>query len=42
MKMENVQSGTWSLFETANIVYDGGDIDDSLFTVASLEKGRIR
>ncbi|MCR5123623.1 MAG: outer membrane lipoprotein-sorting protein [Treponema sp.] len=42
MKMQNVQSGTWSLFETANIVYDGGDIDDSLFTVASLEKGRIR
>ncbi|MBR4631339.1 MAG: outer membrane lipoprotein-sorting protein [Treponema sp.] len=42
MKMENVQSGNWSLFESANIVYDGGDIDDSLFTVASLEKGRIR
>ena len=42
MKMENVQSGTWSLFETANIVYDGGDIDDSMLTVAALEKGRIR
>ena len=42
MKMENVQTGTWSSFETSNIVYDGGDIDDSLFTVASLEKGRIR
>ena len=42
MKMENVQTGTWSLFEKANIVYDGGDIDDSLFTVAALEKGRIR
>lgn len=42
MKMQNVQSGNWSLFESANIVYDGGDIDDSLFTVSSLEKGRIR
>lgn len=42
MKMENVQSGTWSLIETKNIVYDSNDIDDSLFTVAALEKGRIR
>ena len=42
MKMENVQSGTWSLIETKNISYDDGDIDDSLFTVAALEKGRIR
>ena len=42
MKMENVQSGTWSLIETKNIEYDADNIDDSLFTVASLEKGRIR
>jgi hypothetical protein len=42
MKMENIQTGGWSTFEMANIVYDGGDIDDSLFTVASLEKARIR
>lgn len=42
MKMENVQSGTWSLIETKNIVYNADDIDDSLFTVAALEKGRIR
>ena len=42
MKMENVQAGTWSLIETKNIVYDDEDIDDSLFTVAALEKGRIR
>ena len=42
MKMENVQSGTWSLIESKNIVYDAEDIDDSLFTVAALEKGRIR
>ncbi len=42
MKMENVQSGTWSLIETKNIQYDEEDIDDSLFTVAALEKGRIR
>ena len=42
MKMENVQSGTWSLIETKNIVYDDEDIDDSLFTVAALEKARIR
>ena len=42
MKMENVQSGTWSLIETKNIVYNANDIDDSLFTVAALEKGRIR
>ncbi|WP_261793814.1 outer membrane lipoprotein-sorting protein [Treponema pectinovorum] len=42
MKMENVQSGTWSVIEIKNIVYNSTDIDDSLFTVASLEKGRIR
>ena len=42
MKMENVQTGTWSLIEMKNIVYDEDDINDSLFTVASLEKGRIR
>ncbi len=42
MKMENVQTGTWSLIETKNIVYDAEDIDDSLFTVAALEKERIR
>ncbi len=42
MKMENVQTGTWSLIETKDIVYDAEDIDDSLFTVAALEKGRIR
>ncbi|MBP5441924.1 MAG: outer membrane lipoprotein-sorting protein, partial [Treponema sp.] len=42
MKMENVQTGTWSLIETKNITYDANDIDDSLFTVAALEKGRIR
>ena len=42
MKMENIQTGGWSTFEMADIVYDGGDVDDSLFTVASLEKGRIR
>ena len=42
MKMENVQSGTWSLIETKNIKYDDEDIDDSLFTVAALEKGRIK
>ena len=42
MKMENIQTGGWSTFEMADIVYDGGDIDDSLFTVASLEKARIR
>ena len=42
MKMENVQTGTWSLIESKNIQYDEEDIDDSLFTVAALEKGRIR
>ncbi len=42
MKMENVQTGSWSLIESKNITYDDGDIDDSLFTVAALEKGRIR
>ena len=42
MKKENVQTGTWSLIETKNIKYDDEDIDDSLFTVAALEKGRIK
>jgi len=42
MKMENVQSGTWSLIQTKNVLYNASDIDDSLFTVGALEKGRIR
>ena len=42
MKMENVQTGTWSLIETKDIVYNADGIDDSLFTVAAMEKGRIR
>lgn len=42
MKMENVQTGTWSMFETRDHVYDSVDIDDSLFTVAALEKQRIK
>ena len=42
MKMENVQTGTWSLIETKNIEYDIENMDDSLFTVTALEKGRIR
>ena len=42
MKMENVQTGTWSMIETNDITYNANDIDDSLFTVAALEKGRIR
>lgn len=42
MKMENVQTGTWSLIQTKNVVYNTNDIDDSLFTVAALEKGRIK
>ncbi len=42
LKMENVQTGTWSLIESENIIYNADDIDDSLFTVAALEKGRVR
>jgi len=42
MKMENVQSGTWSLIQSKDVVYNASNIDDSLFTVAALEKGRIR
>lgn len=42
MKMENVQTGSYSLIEMNEIFYDEEDIDDSLFTVAALEKGRIR
>jgi len=42
MKMENVQSGTWSLIQSKDVVYNATDIDDSLFTVGALEKGRIR
>ncbi len=42
MKMENVQSGTWSLIQTKDVIYNADNIDDSLFTVAALEKGRIR
>ena len=42
LKMENVQTGTWSLIQSRDIVYEGQDIDDSIFTVAALEKQRIR
>ena len=42
MKMENVQSGSWSLIQMKDVVYNASDIDDSLFTVAALEKGRVR
>lgn len=42
LKMENVQSGTWSLIETKNVIYNANDIDDSLFTVPALEKGKIK
>lgn len=42
MKMENVQSGTYSLFELSDIKINDSDVDDSLFTVSSLERGLIR
>lgn len=42
MKMENVQSGTWSMITMSDVVYNTDAIDDSIFTVASLEKGRIK
>lgn len=42
LKMENVQSGTYSLIETKDIVYNGAKIDDGFFTVAALERGNIR
>ena len=42
MKMENIQTGSWSEIQMKDVVYDSKDVDDSLFTVAALEKGRIR
>lgn len=42
MKMENVQSGTWSKIEMTNIVYDSANVDDNIFTVAAIERGNIR
>ena len=42
MKMENVQSGTWSRITMSDVVYDTASIDDGIFTVAALEQGRIR
>jgi len=42
MKMENVQSGTWSMITMSDVVYDKASIDDSIFTVTALEQGRIR
>ena len=42
MKMENVQSGTWSMITMSDVVYNTDAIDDSIFTAASLEKGRIK
>lgn len=42
MKMENVQTGTWSMLEMRDVVNNPKDMDDSLFSVSALEKGRIR
>lgn len=42
MKMENVQSGTWSMITMSDVVYDKASIDDNIFTVSALEQGRIR
>lgn len=42
MKMENVQSGTWSRITMSDVVYNTDAIDDNIFTVTALEQGRIR
>lgn len=42
MRMDNVQSGTYSFFEVSDVDLDGSKVDDSTFTVASLERGVIR
>lgn len=42
MRMENVQSGTYSFFEVTDIDLDDAKVEDSIFTVASLERGIIR
>lgn len=42
MKMENVQSGTWSRITMSDVVYNTDAIDDGIFTVTALEQGRIR
>lgn len=42
MKMENVQTETWSKIEMKDVVYDNASIDDNIFTVASLERENIR
>ena len=42
MKMENVQSGTWSMITMSDVIYNTDAIDDSIFTVTALEQGRIR
>ncbi len=42
MRMDNVQSGTYSFFEVSDIDLDAGKVDDSTFTVAALERGKIR
>lgn len=42
LKMENVQSGTWSRITMSDVVYNADQIDDGIFTVSALEHGRIR
>ncbi len=42
MKMENVQSGTWSRITMSDVIYNTDAIDDGIFTVTALEQGRIR
>jgi hypothetical protein len=41
MLMKNLQKEHSTLIEMKNVTY-GIEVDDSLLTVASLEKGRIR
>lgn len=42
MRMENVQSGTWSEITMSDVAYNSSAIDDKIFTVSALEQGRIR
>ncbi|MCR5731683.1 MAG: outer membrane lipoprotein-sorting protein [Sphaerochaetaceae bacterium] len=42
MKMENVQSGTYSSYDLSNIKVNSSEVEDGLFNVAALERRAIR
>ena len=41
MKMENVQTGHFTVIETKDVMYNQ-TVNDSVFTVSALERGAVK